>query len=102
MIFRQTSWSIIKNWIVIIKISYKTPWFIRSHNSKLTIDAGVQKKIYGSGTTTFVVKNAELNNIMKIILALEDSSILLKGLTKTISIKRNLNPVIIWAYYWVP
>ena len=101
MIFRQTSWSIIKNWIAIIKISHKTPWFIRSHNSKLAIDAGVQKKIHGSGTTTFVVKNAELSNIMKIILALEDSSILLKGLTKTISIKRNLNPVIIRAYYWV-
>ena len=48
------------------------------------IDAGVQKKIYGSGMTTVVISNEEMNDIMKIVQALEDSNILLKGVTKTI------------------
>ena len=48
------------------------------------IDAGVQKKIYGSGTTTLVISSQEMNGIMKIVHALEDSNILLKGVTKTI------------------
>ena len=48
------------------------------------IDAGVQKKIYGSGTTTLVILSEEMNGIMKIVQALEDSNILLKAVTKTI------------------
>ena len=48
------------------------------------IDAGVQKKIYGSGTTTLVISSEEMNDIMKIVQALKDSNILLKGVTKTI------------------
>ena len=44
----------------------------------------VQKKIYGSGTTTLIISNEEINDIMKIVQALEDSNILLKGPTKTI------------------
>ena len=48
------------------------------------IDAAVQKKIYGSGKTTLIISNEEMNDIMKIVQALEDSNILLKGLTKKI------------------
>ena len=48
------------------------------------IDAGIQKKIHGSGTTTLIISNEEMNDIMKIVQALEDSDILLKGVTKTI------------------
>ena len=48
------------------------------------IDAGIQKKIYGSGTTTLVISNEEMNDIMEIFQTLEDSNILLKGVTKTI------------------
>ena len=48
------------------------------------IDAGIQKKIHGSGTTTLIISNKEMNDIIKIVQALEDSNILLKGLTKTI------------------
>ena len=43
-----------------------------------------KKKIHGSGTTTLVNSNEELNDRMKIIKALEDSDILLKGISKTI------------------
>ena len=42
------------------------------------------KKILGSGNTTLIISNEEINDIMKIIQALEDSDILLKGVTKTI------------------
>ena len=48
------------------------------------IDAGIQKKIHGSRTTTLMISNEEMNDIMKIDQALEDSNILLKGVTKTI------------------
>ena len=48
------------------------------------IDAGIQKKIHGSGTTTLIISNEEMNDIMKIVQALEDSNILLKEVTKTI------------------
>ena len=47
------------------------------------IDAGIQK-IHGSGTTTLIISNEEMNDIMKIVQALEDSNILLKGVTETI------------------
>ena len=48
------------------------------------IDAGIQKKIQGSGTATLIISNEEMNDIMKIVQALEDSNILLKRVTKTI------------------
>ena len=43
-----------------------------------------KKKIHGSGTTTLIISHEEMNDIMKIVQALEDSNILLKGVTKTI------------------
>ena len=46
------------------------------------IDAGIQKKVHGVGTTTLIISNEETNDTMKIVQALED--ILLKGVTKTI------------------
>ena len=36
-------------------------------------DAGIHKKILGSGSTTLIISNEEMNDIMKIIQALEDS-----------------------------
>ena len=48
------------------------------------IDARIQKKIHGSGTTTLIISNKEMNDIMTFVHALEDSNILLKGVTKII------------------
>ena len=48
------------------------------------IDAGIQKKIHGSGTTSLINSNVKMNAIVKIVQAFEDSNILLKGVTKTI------------------
>ena len=47
------------------------------------IDAGIQKKIIGSGTTTLIVSNEEMNGLMKIFQAFEYYNILLKWVTKT-------------------
>ena len=47
-------------------------------------DAGIQKKIHGSRTTTLKISGKEMSDIMKIVQALEDSNVLLKGVTKTI------------------
>ena len=49
------------------------------------IDAGIKKKKkHSPGTTTLIISTEEMNDIMKIIQALEDSNILLNGVTKTI------------------
>ena len=43
-----------------------------------------KKQIHGSETTTLIVLNEEMNDIMKIVQVLEDSNILPKGVTETI------------------
>ena len=47
------------------------------------IDGSIQKKIHGSGVK-LIIEKKEMSDIMKIIEALEDSGILLKGVSKTI------------------
>ena len=47
------------------------------------IDGSVQKKIHGSGVK-LIIEQEDMNDIMKIIEALENSGILLKGVSKTI------------------
>ena len=42
------------------------------------INARFQKIIQGSGTKTFIISNKEMNDIMKIVKALEDTNILLR------------------------
>ena len=44
----------------------------------------VSKKTLGFETATLIISNEEINDVMKIVQALEDSGILLKGVTKTI------------------
>ena len=48
------------------------------------IDAWIQKKMHGSGTPTLTISNEEMIDVLKIVQALEDSNILLKGFTKAI------------------
>ena len=38
----------------------------------------------GSGNTTLIISSEEMNDILKIVQALEDSTILLKGVTKKV------------------
>ena len=48
------------------------------------IGAGIHQKIHGSGNTTLTTSNEEMNDIWKIVHALEDPNILLKRVTKSI------------------
>ena len=48
------------------------------------VDTGIHKKILGSGTTTLIISNDEMENSMKINQSLEDSGLLLKGISETI------------------
>ena len=47
------------------------------------IDGSIQKKIHGSGVK-LIIEQEDMNDIIKIIESLENSGILLKGVTKTI------------------
>ena len=47
-------------------------------------DAGIHKKILGSGITTLIISNEEMNDTMKIVQAPEDSNILLNRVTETV------------------
>ena len=48
------------------------------------IDGSIKKKMLGSGVTTFIISNDEMNDILKIVKSLEDSGLLLKGVRETI------------------
>ena len=53
------------------------------------IDGSIRKKIHGSGATKaagikLIIEQEDMNDVIKIIEALENSGILLKGVTKTI------------------
>ena len=47
------------------------------------IDGSIQKKIHGSGVK-LIIEEEDMKDIMKIIEALENTGILLKGVSKTI------------------
>ena len=47
-------------------------------------DAGRHKKILGSGNTTLIMSNKDMKDIIKIVKSLEDSGLLLKGVTETV------------------
>ena len=50
-------------------------------------DTGIHKKILGSGhnnNTTLIISNDEMDDILKIVKSLEDSGVLLKGVSETI------------------
>ena len=48
------------------------------------IDGSIKKKMVGSGTTTLIISNDEMDDILKIVKSLEDSNVLLKGVSETI------------------
>ena len=47
-------------------------------------DAAIHKKMFGTGDTTLIISNEEMNEIMKIIKSLEESGLLIKAVSKTI------------------
>ena len=47
-------------------------------------DAGIHKNILGSGTSTLIISNDEIEDVMKIVKSFEDSGLFLKGVNETI------------------
>ena len=50
-------------------------------------DTGIHKKILGSGNTTLIISNNEMEDIIKIVKSLEDSGLLLEGVTEQFKMK---------------
>ena len=50
----------------------------------LATDAAIHKKTFGSGMTTLIISNEEMNDIMKIAKSLEESGLLMKGVSEII------------------
>ena len=48
------------------------------------IDGNIKKKMLGSGMTTLIISNDEMNDILKIVKSLENCGLLLKGVSETI------------------
>ena len=47
-------------------------------------EKGIHKKVLGSGKTTLIILNENMEDIMKIVKTLEDSGLLIKGVSETI------------------
>ena len=47
-------------------------------------DAWIHKKIFGFGNTTLIISNYEIEDIIKIVKSLNDSGLLLKGVSEII------------------
>ena len=48
------------------------------------IDGSIRKKMLGSGVTTLIISNDEMNDVLKIVKSLENSGLLLKGVSETV------------------
>ena len=46
-------------------------------------DAWIHKKVLGSGNTTLIISNNEIEDIIKTVKSLEDSGLLLKEVSET-------------------
>ena len=49
-----------------------------------TTDAAIHKKMFGSAMAKLIISNEEMNDIMKMVKSLEESGLLIKGISKTI------------------
>ena len=47
-------------------------------------DADIHKKMFGSGTTTLISSNEEMNDIMNIVKSLEEFGLLIKSVSEII------------------
>ena len=81
----KTGLALIKNVIKLLAESALIPLGLTAAAS--SADAGIHKKILGSGhnnTTTLIISNNEMDDIIKIVKSLEIFGLLLKGVTETV------------------
>ena len=80
-----TGLPLVKNVIKLLVKSVLIP--LRLAAAASAADAGIHKKILGSGhnnSTTLIISNNEIGDIIKTVKSLEDSGLLLKGVTETV------------------
>ena len=77
----KTGLPLIKNVIKPLAKSVLIP--LGSTAAASAADAGIHKKMLGSGNMTTIISNDEIHDIIKIVKSLEDSGLLLKGVTET-------------------
>ena len=78
----KTGLPLIKNVIKPLAKSFSIPLGLTVAAS--AADAEIHKKLLGSGNTILVISNNEMEDLIKIAKPLEDSSLLLKGVTETV------------------
>ena len=77
---QKTGLPLMKNLLKPLAKSVSIPWGLTAS----VTDAAIQKKIFGSGMTTLLISNKQVNVIMKIVKSLEESGLLIKGFSETI------------------
>ena len=81
----KTELPLIKNGIIPLAKSILTPLGLTAEAS--AAEAGIQKKILASrhnNTTTLIISNNGMEDIIKIVKSLEDSGLLSKGVTEAV------------------
>ena len=75
---------LLKTGLPLLKRLIKRLGMLRLTAAASATDAAINKKILGSGTTTLIISNDEMKDILKIVKSLKDSAIQLKGVSETI------------------
>ena len=78
----KTGLPLIKNVITPLAKSVLIPLGLTAAAS--VADAGIHKKILGSGNTTLIISNNDMEDLIKIVKSPEDSGLLLKGVTESV------------------
>ena len=71
-----------KNVITPLPKSVLTPLGLTAAAS--AADAAIYKKILGSGNTTLIISNKDMEDLIKIVKSLEDSGLLINGVTESV------------------
>ena len=78
----KTGLPLIKNVITPLAKSVLIPLGLTAAAS--AADAGIHKKILGSGNTTLIISNKDMEDLIKIVKPLEDSGLLINGVTELV------------------
>ena len=80
----KTGLPLIKSVITPLAKSVSIPLGLTAAAAAAAADVGIHKKILGSGNTTLIISNKDMKDLIKIVKSLEDSGLLLKGVTETV------------------
>ena len=79
----KTGFSLIKN--VVTPLAKSVLILLGLTAAASAADLGIHKKILGSGNnTTLIISNKDMDDLIKIVKSLEDSGLLLKGVTESV------------------